>query len=83
MYRMIRIKVLFFASAREAIDKESIDIDMETNSTTSDLLKTLIEICPILTRCDMRLAVNKKYINSEVVLNDRDEVACIPPISGG
>jgi molybdopterin converting factor small subunit len=34
-------------------------------------------------RSTMRLAVNQEYVAYDHILHDRDEVAVIPPVSGG
>lgn len=83
-----QVKVLFFASCREmAGTKEtSLELPGET-STTSVLRERIVEglpglklVAPIVT-----LAVNQEYLDpgQDSPLNEGDEVAFIPPISGG
>ena len=78
-----QVKVLFFASAREVVGQESIPIELEENSTISSLETILVAMFPNLSQCDLRFAVNRKYVSSECSLSSGDEVACLPPVSGG
>ncbi len=88
---MIAIKVLFFASAREAAgDVSSADLEMDVGSDTTTLRKRLAEQYPklaemVLDEENLNLALNEEYVASGEVLplKSGDTVALIPPISGG
>ena len=85
------LKVLFFASAREAAgDISSADMEMSNGSNTSDLRKRLAELYPqlapmVLDEDNLTLALNEEYVSSGEILplKSGDTVALIPPISGG
>mmetsp|Transcript_27483 Transcript_27483/g.27704 ORF Transcript_27483/g.27704 Transcript_27483/m.27704 type:complete len:83 (-) Transcript_27483:321-569(-) len=82
----MRIAVKFFASCREQVGTSSIDIDIPDDSgNTSKLIDVLVERFPALHEGieEVSLAVNKKYIRGQIDLRNGDEVALIPPISGG
>ena len=84
----MKVKVLFFASAREVVGEASIFLDFsDTMTTTVDLMQHLIAKYPRLgnSRATISLAVNRTYIKgSDVIsLKEGDEVALLPPISGG
>ena len=82
----LTIKVRFFAAAREHTGVSTIDIPVK-RSTCLGQLRTIIsnqypEIKPLLPY--LRWAVNTHFsTDDELVLNSGDEVALIPPISGG
>ena len=88
----VTIKVLFFASAREAagdISKTSLELETETADTQS-LRQKLARVYPslaemVLDEDNLTLALNEEYVTSGQVLplKDGDTVALIPPISGG
>lgn len=82
---MVVIKVLFFASAKEITGVSKTTVDLEVGQTTTDLVSKLSEMFPNLnvSRDQISLAVNKVYCKSAVELKDGDEVALLPPISGG
>ena len=81
----MQIIVKFFASCREIVGTSSIDVDLPEASTTLDLLVVLQRRFPNLQNVidEVSIAVNKKYVKECVTLNFGDEVALIPPISGG
>lgn len=92
---MNNIKVLFFASAREATGTSSTTVSLESTkdqssgieigSTARSLVAKLAETYPYLDfeRDQISVAVNKQYIEEDVILKDGDEVALLPPIAGG
>ncbi|KAJ8979741.1 hypothetical protein NQ317_004728 [Molorchus minor] len=81
----VEIKVLFFAKAKEISSKSW---DVLTVSTPISYLQLLEEIVTTYSLNSIRkniiLAVNEEYSNNEILyLNSGDEVAVIPPLSGG
>lgn len=79
--------VLFFARSREVAGVPSIDVTLPEGSTTTELLKLLVERYPgmesVLQSCV--LAVNQEYVSKDeaTALQGGDEIAIIPPLSGG
>ncbi|KAL3815409.1 hypothetical protein ACHAXA_011527 [Cyclostephanos tholiformis] len=92
MSSTIPIRVLFFASAREAaggIASTSIEVEAE-GANTKALRTTLAALYPrlaslVLDEENVTLALNEEYVPVGEVwtLNAGDTVALIPPISGG
>ena len=89
---VVTIKVLFFASAREAagdISNASLELTAEEANTQS-LRQKLAAVYPALAEMvqdeqNLTLALNEEYLTSGQVLplKDGDTIALIPPISGG
>jgi len=82
----MKIRVLFFASARQlACGTKFFEIDLPENSSTSDLRTEILKHFPALEPVvfSITLAVNQEYVDGEIALQEGDEVAFIPPISGG
>lgn len=87
----VTIKVLFFASAREAAGGvSSTDLELDTGADTKSLRQRLADLYPklapmVLDEDNLTLALNEEYVPSGQVLplNSGDTVALIPPISGG
>lgn len=77
--------MLYFAAAREhaGIDREILELDGPL--TLGELLSSLCEKRPRLgeIRSALRLAVNLEFVAEPTPLYDGDEVALIPPVSGG
>jgi molybdopterin converting factor subunit 1 len=84
---IVRIKVLFFASAREDAGTGEVELELEEGKQhTSHLLDLLTTTYPDLDFEGkmISVAVNKVYLGEEdVLLKNGDEVALLPPISGG
>lgn len=79
----IRVQVRLFASYREAAGTNRLDMDLPVDARVCDLVDRLAAQLPALKRAPGLVAVNHTYVNPESRLNDGDEVALIPPVSGG
>ncbi|KAF4037489.1 ThiS family [Phytophthora infestans] len=83
----MKIKVLYFASAREEIGlrEETLETDDRKSVTLASLRRLLMEKYPqaAATIESITLARNLEYSEDDVEVQDGDEVALIPPISGG
>lgn len=79
--------MLFFARAREVAETGEIELDLAGDATNLVVLQQLQDRWPelkdVLKTCV--LALNQEYINNGVAhpLKDGDELAVIPPVSGG
>ncbi|MCA8977534.1 MAG: molybdopterin converting factor subunit 1 [Planctomycetes bacterium] len=79
----IRVTVRCFAAVREALGTDSVACEVAAGTTVGELLGTLARDHAGLSRLALAFAVNQDYARAETVLRDADEVAFIPPISGG
>ena len=81
----MRIIVKCFAGCRDAVGATSVSVDVPAGTTVGEAFAGLIESYPGLAGYDrsVMLAVNREYADRKVVLEDGDELACIPPVSGG
>lgn len=81
----MKVTVKFFASTREIAGKPSLELEVNESSTTKDVIETILQSIPDLKDGidEVSIAVNKKYVRDVVTLCDGDEVAFLPPMSGG
>jgi MoaE-MoaD fusion protein len=81
----MRVRVRFFAAARDIIQQREMEVELSGGSTTTDLLDRLVRECPGLQALlpSLKLAVNLEYAGQAHALSEGDEVALIPPVSGG
>jgi molybdopterin converting factor subunit 1 len=81
----MRCEVLLFAQVREAVGRERLAIDLPDGATVSDAIERLTRDYPAIgpLRDRIAVAVNQHYQGAGALLRDGDEIALIPPVSGG
>lgn len=81
----MRVRVRLFATYREIVGKGSVSWTLDSGATLGDLLEAIVGAHPRLAghRDTMLLAVNHEFADGSVHLQDGDEVAMMPPVSGG
>jgi len=81
----MQIQVLFFGILRDLIGRGSDVLDLPSSATLGDLLEHYEKLMPRLksVRGTIAVSVNQEYVGPEVKLNEGDEVALLPPVSGG
>lgn len=74
-----------FAVLKDRVGSESWSMDHEGPIRGSDLLHAFFEANPQVAglRKVTRLAVNQSFCSDDPILNPSDELALIPPVSGG
>jgi len=89
---VVRIQVLFFASAREAagdITKKYMELTSDEANTSSLRNKLALEYPGLASMVkdeeNLTLALNEEYVTRGMIiaLKEGDTIALIPPISGG
>ena len=81
----ITVKVRLFASVREIVGASEKTLEVPEATSVGELLERFVEQYPRLAdtaRC-CRLVVNRQYVEPSISLRDGDEVAFVPPVSGG
>jgi molybdopterin converting factor subunit 1 len=82
----VTVRVRLFAALREQAGRDSIEIELGEGATVADALEQLSSQPPLaglLERLPVAMAVNRDYASAETPLRAEDELALIPPISGG
>lgn len=79
------MRVLFFAQLKDATGCDSTEIKLASAVTTEQLWAELERQFPKLAthRSSVRLAQNQEYAGADAQFKNEDEVALIPPVSGG
>jgi MoaE-MoaD fusion protein len=80
------IHVRLFAVLRERAGTDSLDLELRDGATVADAMRALAEHEPLgelLERMPVHMAVNRDYAADGTVLAPDDELALIPPVSGG
>jgi MoaE-MoaD fusion protein len=81
------LQVRLFAVLRERAGRDSLEIEVPEGATVAEALRALgaeseplaaaLEAMPVV------MAVNRSYVGEEATLSAGDELALIPPVSGG
>jgi molybdopterin converting factor subunit 1 len=81
----MRVRVLFFGILKDLVGKASDTLDLDQGASVRDLLAHYETQFPRLRESlsSLALAVNQEYASAETKLKSNDEVAILPPVSGG
>ncbi len=81
----MEVRIRLFARQREIAAARHVALEIAAGSTIEDAWAALVVLHPALadSRPYVRFARNGEYAGPETALGDGDEVACIPPVSGG
>jgi molybdopterin synthase catalytic subunit len=82
----MRITVRLFAILRERAGSDSVEIDLPDEATVGDAFTRLAAapgLADLVDRASVRMAVNREIASAAAPIRAGDELALIPPISGG
>jgi molybdopterin converting factor subunit 1 len=81
----MRVRILLFSVARDLGGFGEREMELPESSTARGVMDRLAQIDPRFEDWGsaMSLAVNQEYVADTYPLRDGDEVAVIPPVSGG
>lgn len=78
------VRFLFFAQSADWVKRREWQVDLSNPRRIEDLLHEQSFLNPIEAhRKALRVAVNREFSSFESEVKDGDEVAFIPPVSGG
>ena len=80
----MRIKLLAFGIVKEIFPSSEIELEVADGILVEELKSRLEQLYPELTRLKSYfIAINEEYGQSGQVVESDDEIAVIPPVSGG
>ncbi len=79
------VPIQLFASLKDAAKTSQIAIEIPENATVAQLLDAVAREFPDMKKWlpHCRVAVNEEYASNGQIVRDGDEIALIPPVSGG
>jgi molybdopterin converting factor subunit 1 len=85
MTSIVRISILYFATVKDATGIRMESIDISNDTTIREMLSKISIIYPKLKHIlnNIQISVNYRIVDLNTVLKEGDEVALLPPISGG
>src|SRR5438270_5628429 len=78
--RPMQVRVRLFASLRERAGREVMELELPDDARVADAVQRLHDL---LDGVPVVMAVNQEYAGQEIALHPGDELALIPPVSGG
>jgi molybdopterin converting factor subunit 1 len=80
----MKYKINLFGITRDIIGSNITEVEMSQSADVQAVLGELKKNYPGLKDIkSLLVAVNSEYAESDLVLSDTDEIALIPPVSGG
>jgi MoaE-MoaD fusion protein len=76
----MRVTLRLFAGLRERAGRDVVEVDLPEGATAADALAEVQGLAPGV---PLVLAVNREYATPETALTAGDELAVVPPVSGG
>jgi len=78
------LEIMAFGITKDIVGKTLINFDLPEGSSVKELKEKLTESYPEMKALtSLLIAVNEEYGDETHILNERDEIALIPPVSGG
>ena len=79
------LTVLLFAKIRDAAGADSVSVELPAGATVLEMRRRLADLYPAVAGLLERsaVAVNHDFADADRPLASGDEVAIIPPVSGG
>jgi sulfur-carrier protein len=81
----ISINILYFAFVKDKTGVEFDLLDLPSDTSVKSLINLILEKHPALSNIIdiIQISVNYKIVDVDTILKDGDEIAFLPPISGG
>ncbi|AMA64478.1 MULTISPECIES: molybdopterin converting factor subunit 1 [Kurthia] len=76
------ISILFFAQLQESMGQAQMEVPL-AGKTVAEVKAWLEKEYPLLSLGQVMTAVNEEFARDQTIVNEGDQVAFIPPISGG
>ena len=80
----MNVRILLFGVAKEIVGSSTLELDISGNDSVGTMLGNLKSKYPAFENLNsLMVAVNSEYADVNQVLKENDEIALIPPVSGG
>jgi len=80
----MKLDILLFGITTDLVGTSNIEIEVPTNSSVGHFKNEMLTKFPQLSNIGTyAIAVNESYASDDILLQENDVVAVIPPVSGG
>ena len=81
---MMKYKIKAFGIVKEIVGGKEVVVELQDDIKVADLLMAMQAKYPGLRQLNaLFVAVNREYADNGKVVTEKDEIALIPPVSGG
>lgn len=78
------VEIMAFGITKDIVGKTLINVELPDGSSVKELKEKLEKSYPKMQELkSLLIAVNEEYGDETHILTERDEIALIPPVSGG
>ena len=80
----MNLNILAFGIVKEIFHHSSVNVELNGAPTISNLRSVIERDYPRLKQlASYMIAVNNEYATADLIIDAKDEIAIIPPVSGG
>jgi molybdopterin converting factor subunit 1 len=81
----MKVKTRFFAAIKDIVGTSEVELDLPPGTTAGALFQRYCQRHPALQRYadNTMISINLEFVPPDTRLNEGDEIAFIPPVSGG
>ncbi|MDZ7878866.1 MAG: MoaD/ThiS family protein [Saprospiraceae bacterium] len=80
----MNLKILTFGIARDIVGGSTFSFTVARGTTVAQLKQTLLDRYPTFGNLSsLLIAVNEEYGDDDTIIEENDDIALIPPVSGG
>ncbi|MCB0631651.1 MAG: MoaD/ThiS family protein [Saprospiraceae bacterium] len=80
----MQITIVGFGIAKDILGNNTIEMELPEAASVKQMKASLLEEYPDFQKLrSLAIAVNNEYAPDDLILNGRDDVVLIPPVSGG
>jgi molybdopterin converting factor subunit 1 len=84
IFVVMKIRILAFGIARDIMGNRHVEMEVKSGATMADLRETIHSAYPKLQELKhLHLSLNGDYAEGSEIISEQDEIAIIPPVSGG
>jgi len=80
----MNLNILAFGIVKEIFQNSSVEVELNGAPTISNLRSVIEKDYPRIKQlASYMIAVNNEYATADLIIDEKDEIAIIPPVSGG
>ena len=80
----MNVRILLFGVTKEIVGSSTLELDISSDGSVESMLSDLKGRYPAFKKLNsLMVAVNSEYADNNQMLKENDEIALIPPVSGG